>query len=50
MDCLQEVDQVTDGRLIADVPTLPGVLVYGNTQEEALVTVEILALPVIADR
>jgi len=30
------------------VPTLPGVLVYGITQEEALVTVE--ALHVIADR
>jgi predicted RNase H-like HicB family nuclease len=39
-----------DGRWIADIVALPGVTVYGRTQEEALRTVEELALRVIADR
>jgi predicted RNase H-like HicB family nuclease len=39
-----------DGRWIADVPALPGVMVYGQTREEALSRVEALALRVLADR
>jgi len=45
-----EFEQETDGRWIADVSDLPGVLDYGRTREEALAAVEVLALRVIADR
>ena len=39
-----------DGRWIAEVPELPGVMVYAETREEAVTRVEALALRVIADR
>ena len=39
-----------DGRWIAEVPALPGVLAYGATEAEALANVKVLALRVIADR
>jgi predicted RNase H-like HicB family nuclease len=45
-----EFDRETDGRWIAEVPELPGVLAYGKTRSEALAAVEALALRVIADR
>jgi predicted RNase H-like HicB family nuclease len=45
-----EFDREADGRWIAEVPELPGVLVYGKTRIEALAAVEALALRVIADR
>jgi predicted RNase H-like HicB family nuclease len=45
-----EFDRETDGRWIAEVPELPGVMVYGKTRAEALAAVEALALRVIADR
>lgn len=45
-----ELEQETDGRWIADVISLPGVMVYGSTQEEALQRVMALALRVLADR
>ena len=45
-----EVEQEADGRWIDDVPELPGVLVYGQTREEAVARVEALALRVLADR
>jgi predicted RNase H-like HicB family nuclease len=45
-----ELDRETDGRWIADIPALPGVMVYGRTRKQALTTVEALALRVIADR
>lgn len=45
-----ELDREEDGRWIADVPELPGVLVYGDTREHALQAVEALALRVIADK
>jgi predicted RNase H-like HicB family nuclease len=45
-----EVDRETDGRWIAEVTELPGVLVYGATREEAIQKVKSLALRVIADR
>ena len=45
-----EVEQEEDGRWLADVVDLPGVLAYGQTREEALSKVEALALRVIADR
>ncbi len=45
-----EIEKETDGRWIAEIPELPGVMVYGQTKEDALAKVEVLALRVIADR
>jgi predicted RNase H-like HicB family nuclease len=39
-----------DGRWIAEVPELPGVLAYGSSAEEAMAKAEVLALRVLADR
>jgi len=39
-----------DGRWIADVPELPGVMAYGKSRTEALRAAQALALRVIADR
>jgi predicted RNase H-like HicB family nuclease len=44
-----EIEQEDDGRWIAEIPDLPGVLVYGNSQKEAISNVKALALRVIAD-
>jgi len=45
-----EIEQDEDGRWIADIPELPGVMTYGATKEEAVAQVEALALRVFADR
>lgn len=45
-----ELDRETDGRHIAEVPALPGVLAYGATREEAVARAQALALRVLADR
>ena len=45
-----ELEQEEDGRWIAEVPELPGVMVYGKTSEEALARAQALALRVVADR
>lgn len=45
-----EIEKEVDGRWIAEVSDLPGVMVYGKTREEAIFKVEALALRVIADR
>jgi len=45
-----ELEEEEDGRWIAEVVDLPGVLAYGQSREEALARVETLALRVIADR
>ena len=45
-----ELDQETDGRWIADVPSMPGVMVYADSPEEALAKVKVLALRVLADQ
>ena len=45
-----EIEREDDGRWIAEVTDLPGVMVYGETRDEALLKVEALALRVIADR
>ena len=45
-----ELEHETDGRWIAEVIELPGVLAYGATQEEAVAHVQALALRVVADR
>ena len=45
-----ELEQEDDGRWIAEVVELPGVLAYGSTPEEAKALVQALALRVVADR
>ena len=45
-----ELEQETDGRWIADVIDIPGVLTYGNTREEAIAKAHALALLIEADR
>jgi predicted RNase H-like HicB family nuclease len=47
---LIEYEQETDGRWLAEVPDLPGVMAYGNTKQDAEIAVTALALRVIADR
>lgn len=45
-----EIEQEEDGRWIAEVVDLPGVLAYGQTVEEARAKVQALTLRVVADR
>ena len=45
-----EIEREVDGRWIAEIPSLPGVLAYGKTKQLALARVKALALRVIADR
>jgi predicted RNase H-like HicB family nuclease len=50
MNFTVESEEETDGRWIAEVPELPGVLAYGSSQAEALAKAQALALRVLADR
>jgi predicted RNase H-like HicB family nuclease len=45
-----EVEQEEDGRWLAEVPELPGVLTYGQTRTEAIERAQALSLRVLADR
>ena len=45
-----ETELEDDGRWIAEIPQLPGVLAYGTTAEEASTKAESLALRVLAER
>ena len=50
-NCLTiEVEQEDDGRWLAEVMELPGVLSYGETRQQAIDRVEVLSLRVLADR
>jgi predicted RNase H-like HicB family nuclease len=44
-----EMDRETDGRFLASVPDLPGVMAYGTSESEALRKVKSIALQVLAD-
>lgn len=46
LECMQE----KDGRWLAEVPQLPGVLAYGDSAESAMARAEVLALRVLAER
>ncbi len=50
MNFTVETERETDGRWIAEIPELPGALVYGTTREEAVAKAQALALRVVADR
>jgi predicted RNase H-like HicB family nuclease len=45
-----EFDREEDGRWIAEIQELAGVLAYGSSKEDALLKVQALAYRVIADR
>jgi predicted RNase H-like HicB family nuclease len=45
-----ECEEEIDGRWIAEVPQLPGVLCYGKTADDAMSKAEVLALRAMADR
>ena len=45
-----EYERETDGRWLAEIRELPGVLAYGSTADEAMGKAEILALRVLAER
>ncbi len=45
-----EFDRETDGRWIAEVPELPGVMVYGGSRDDALAKVVVLVRAVLADQ
>jgi predicted RNase H-like HicB family nuclease len=45
-----EFEQEEDGRWIAEITTLPGVMAYGISRTDAESKVEAMALRVIADR
>ena len=50
MNFTLECEQEVDGRWIAEVPELPGVLAYGSSSADAMAQAEVLALRIIADR
>lgn len=45
-----EIEQETDGRWIAEVRDLPGVMAYGASRDAATASVKVLAQRVLADR
>ncbi len=45
-----DTEREEDGRWIAEIAALPGVLAYGQTREEAIARAQSLALRVLADR
>ena len=45
-----EIEREDDGRWIAEVPDLPGVMVYGEDRASAVAKVQALALRVLAER
>ncbi len=45
-----EVERESDGRWIAEVVDLPGVLAYGQSREEAVRRAQALSLHVLAER
>jgi predicted RNase H-like HicB family nuclease len=44
-----EIEREDDGRILASVPDLPGVMAYGSTEDEAIRKVKSIALQVLAD-
>lgn len=45
-----EFERENDGRWLAEIVELPGVLAYGQTSDEAIAKAQALALRVLADR
>lgn len=45
-----EIEQEEDGRWLAEISEIPGVMAYGVDAQEAVARVQVLALRVLADR
>jgi predicted RNase H-like HicB family nuclease len=45
-----DLEREEDGRILASVPDLPGVMAYGANEEDAVRKVKAIALQVLADR
>jgi predicted RNase H-like HicB family nuclease len=45
-----ETEREADGRWIAEIVDVPGVMAYGTTEKEAMASAQALALRVLADR
>lgn len=45
-----ECELEDDGRWLAEVPKLPGVMAYGHSADEAMAKAQVLALRVLAER
>lgn len=45
-----EIERETDGRWLAEIPALPGVMAYGGSAAEASERAKALALQVLAER
>ena len=50
MNFTLECEREDDGRWLAEIPGLPGVLAYGTSADEAMAKAEVLALRVLAER
>jgi predicted RNase H-like HicB family nuclease len=50
MNLTLECEQEPDGRWIAEVPELPGVIAYGPSANDAMAKTQVLALRVLAER
>lgn len=50
MNLTIECERDEDGRWLAEVPQLPGVIVYGSDRMDAIAKAQVLALRVLADR
>ena len=50
MEFTIEFDREADGRWIAEIPSLPGTMAYGASQEQAQAHAQALALRVVAER
>lgn len=50
MNLTLEIELENDGRWLAEVPQLPGVLAYGVTRDDAMAKAQVLALRILAER
>lgn len=50
MNLRVEIERETDGRWLAEVPELAGVMTYGQTRDTAIARIQALALRVLAER
>ena len=50
MELTLECECEEDGRWLAEVPELPGVMAYGVSADEAMTKAEVLALRVLAEQ
>ncbi len=50
MNLTIEIEQEVDGRWLAEISEIPGIMTYGKTREQAIIMVKSLVLRVLADR